>query len=95
MRWYNLACSLAIGLIGTPQLRTLLFERGDKARLLWQSSIVLNLAILLGTVESLRAGYPGGYRVYLIAVGLTWLLAAVLYTPLMRWRGRHREEGRP
>lgn len=89
VRWMNLVVSLATILIGTSQARQ--WARfTPMERLHWQSTAVLNLAALIGTVEGLRGGYPGGVRVYLLAVGLWWLLAAVLYRPVLLLLERRR-----
>lgn len=89
VRWLNLALSVAVIVAGTVQIRR---WRGftPTERLHWQSTAVLNLAALIGTVESLIGGYPGGLRIYLISVGLCWLLAAVLYRPICARRTRLR-----
>jgi len=89
VRWYNVAAAVAVIVTGTAQARR--WRTFDaETRLHWQSTALLNLTALFGTWESLRDGYPGGGRVYLLAVGLTWLLAAVAYRPFVRWRTRHR-----
>lgn len=89
IRYYNVIMAVGIGIVGTSQLREL-FEYSDRReRLHWLSTILLNLTALWGTVESLRAGYPGGARIYFLAVALTWLFVAVAYRPLERlqaWR---------
>lgn len=84
IRYYNIACSIAIAIVGSPQLfgRNGFLTRGGKSQLHWQSSILLNLTALWGTIEALRAGYGGGFRVYFLAIALTWLLATVLWMPL-------------
>lgn len=88
-RWYNIACAISIALVGTPQLRWI-FSLGGQEQLHWQSTILLNLTALWGTIESLRAGYPAGLRVYLLSMALTWLLVAVCYEPWDRWQ-EHRK----
>lgn len=87
MRWYNVAVAATVVIAGTAQSRRWAAFSVPE-RLHWQATAVLNLTALIGTWESLRAGYPGGLRVYLLAVGVTWLLAAVLHDPLTRWRTR-------
>lgn len=81
VRYYNLACAISIAIVGTPQLRFFL-SLGGRPQLVWMSIILFNLTAGWGTFESLRAGYPGGLRVYFLAVALTWTLAAVLWRPL-------------
>lgn len=93
VRWLNLALSIATIVAGTAQIRR---WRGFSTmeRLHWQSTAVLNLAALIGTVEGLLGHYPGGWRVYVLTVGLVWLLAAVLYQPVCAWRHK-RDQARP
>lgn len=91
VRYYNLACCLAIAIAGAPQLfgKNGFLTRGGKDQLHWQSSILLNLTAGWGTIESLRGHYDGGFRVYFLSIGLTWLLVTVLYRPLEKWHDRH------
>lgn len=83
VRIYTVVVCALVVLIGTPQLRGWFREGDAKRRLHWLSSIALNLAILLGTAEALYVGAPGGIRVLLVAVAVTWLLAAVAYYPIV------------
>lgn len=81
IRLYTISVCVLVILIGTPQLRR--WMRGTaEERLHWLSTIALNLAILLGTADAYRQDIPGGTRLYLVAVAVTWLLAAVLYQPV-------------
>lgn len=90
----NLVLSVATIVIGTAQARRWrLFSPVE--RLHWQSTAVLNLAILIGTIEALHGDYPGGLRIYLISVGLWWLLTAVLYRPVLLLVERRRRRGAP
>lgn len=87
IRIYSITVAALIIVAGTVQIRRWsTFDQQD--RLHWQSTALLNLAALIGSWEALTAGYPGGFRIYLVAVGLTWLLGAVLLKPLERWRER-------
>lgn len=88
IRYYNVVLATGIGIVGTSQLRALFAESDHRERLHWLSTILLNLTSLWGTIESLRAGYPGGVRVYLLAVALTWLFVAVAYQPWERLKAR-------
>ena len=91
IRYYNVVVAVGIALAGTPQLREL-FDTTQRERLHWLSTIFLNVTALWGTIESLKAGYPGGFRVYLLAMALTWLFVAVAYRPweLLQERRRGR-----
>lgn len=93
VRYYNLACCVAIAIAGSPQLfgKDGFLTRGGKSQLHWQSSILLNLTAFWGTIESLRAGYSGGFRVYFLAIALTWLLVTVLWKPLEFLRSRRED----
>ncbi len=91
LRIYSVTLCCLVIVVGTAQARRWL-ALSPEERLHCLSSALLNLAALVGTVEALRAGYPGGGRVYLVAVAVTWLLAAVSYRPLTaalrrRWEG--------
>lgn len=88
-RWYNLIVAVGIAVVGTPQLQEFL-TRGGRDQLLWQSVILLNVTAFWGTFESLRAGYPAGFRVYLLSMALTWLFVAVCYGP---WERRQERRG--
>lgn len=88
---YSVAVSALAALVGTAQIRQWMrFE--PRERLLWLSVAVLNLTAFVGSVEALVQGNPGGWRVYLTALAVTWLLATVLYGPVLalcdRWRTR-------
>ena len=89
LRVYSLTLCLLIIAAGTAQMRRWL-TYAPQERLHWLSTALLNLAALVGTWEALRAGYPGGLRVHLTALALTWLLAAVLYRPVCAARARRR-----
>ena len=87
VRWLNVLIAAAVIVAGTLQIRRWAWF-SPQERLHWQATAVLNLTSLIGTWESLRGGYAGGFRVYVLFVGLSWLLAAVLYRPVTRWRHR-------
>lgn len=90
VRVYSLAVAVLVVAVGTAQIRR--WPAFDpQERLHWLATCLLNLTALVGTWESLRAGYPGGLRVYLLALALTWLLAAVSYQPVTAWRTRRQE----
>jgi len=89
VRIYTICVCITVALVGTPQLWR--WMRGTaEERLHWLATVAINLAILLGTFEALRAHADGGIRVYLVAVAMTWLLAAVLYRPVHTVLERHR-----
>lgn len=87
-RYYNIVVSVVIAIVGTPRLRDFL-TRGGEEQMTWMALILLNVSAFWGTFESLRGGYPAGVRVYILSTALTWLLVAVLYTPLAEWKARH------
>ena len=89
VRWFNVAAALVVIAAGTVQIRQWRTFRPAE-RLHWQSTALFNLTALIGSLESLRGHLAGGSRVYLLAVALTWLLAAVLHRPYARWRARRR-----
>lgn len=93
VRYYNIAVSVVVAIVGTPQLRTFL-TLGGRRQLSWQALILFNLTAFWGSIEALRAGAHGGIRMYLLAIAITWLLAAVLIDPITHWRARraHFEE---
>lgn len=84
VRLYTVAVCLSCAVIGTPQLRGWMRDATPHEHLHWMSTVALNLAIGVGTFEAYLSDVPGGWRVYLVAVAVTWLLAAVLYRPA-RW----------
>lgn len=89
VRIYNVTAAVLIIVLGTVQAgRWRSFDTAE--RLHWQATALFNLTALIGSAESLRDGLPGGLRVYLLAVGLSWLLAVVLHHPFTRWRARRR-----
>lgn len=59
-------------------------------RLAWLAIVALNFSMGFGTLETLRAGFPGGPRNYVSALAMTFLLAAVLYHPVSGWHQRRR-----
>lgn len=89
LRIYVVVVSLFVMVVGTMQWRRFLVFIPEN-QLAWLSIAALNLAIGVGTLESFVDGAPGGVRNYLIAVAMTWLLAAVCYRPFLwahlRWR---------
>jgi hypothetical protein len=89
VRWYVLALSVIIAVAGTLQWRR---WSGFKAenQFAWMAIVVLNIAIGEGTAELLWKGVPGGPRNYITAVGMTLLLYAVLFHPLVNLRRRFR-----
>ena len=90
LRLYVIAVSLICAVAGTLQCRRFPTFKPEN-QLAWLALAALNVAIGLGTFESLEAHIPGGYRNYLVALAMTWLLAAVLYVPTHNWRARRRE----
>lgn len=91
LRWYSVTASVLVILVGTAQWRRWPQFRAQE-RLHWLSTALLNLAALVGSLEALAYGLPGGVRIYLVAVAVTWLLVAVLHHPAAAWRARHRQE---
>lgn len=94
LRIYTMTVCLMCAVIGTPQLPGWMRDASPQEHLHWLSTVALNAAIGLGTLEAFLADAPGGWRLYLVAVAVTWLLAAVLYRPV-RWlieRRRPRKE---
>jgi hypothetical protein len=84
LRIYTTSVCLLCALIGTPQLRSWMRNATPQEHLHWMSTVALNVAIGIGTLDAYLSGAPGGWRLYLVAVAVTWLLAAVLYRPV-RW----------
>ncbi len=92
LRWYTATAAGLVILVGTWQARRwLAFELREQLH--WLSTTLLNLGVLVASIEALVYGIPGGVRTYLFAVAVTWLLAAVVYHPLAVWRARRRREG--
>lgn len=90
IRMYSLIVSGVVILVGTAQMsqwRTF----GPQERLLWLSVAVFNFTAFVGSWEALVQRTPGGYRVYLTCLAVTWLLATVLYGPLTHLREWRRQ----
>ena len=88
LRVYVIAVSVVCAVAGSLQWRRWPRFKPEN-QLAWLALAALNLAIGIGTLESLHAHLPGGYRNYLTALAMTWLLAAVLYVPVTeRWARR-------
>lgn len=87
LRWYVIAVGALAALIGTPQWPRIWRDGNPQDVMAWLALAALNLAVVLGTVEGLVRGLPGGPRNWLISVAMTWLLAAVAYHPARQgWR---------
>lgn len=85
IRYYSIAVSVLVILIGTYQIRSWWTFRNAE-RIHWLSTASLNLAMLIGSIEAQIRNLPIGPRNYLVALALTWLLAAVIYPLIERHR---------
>lgn len=89
LRLYVIVVSILVCVAGTFQWRRW-SGFAPENQLAWLAIAALNAAVGYGTFETWRAGLPGGVRNHVLALAMTWLLAAVLYHPatslLARWR---------
>jgi hypothetical protein len=95
IRIYCLVLSALVIVIGSLQAgRWPTFTARE--RMHWLATAVINFGLLIGSVEFLtKPAPPVGFRNYLVMAGLTWLLAAVLYDPVTRWRARRTKKESP
>jgi len=89
LRVYVIAVSVVVAVVGSFQWRRWLGFKPEN-QYAWLSLVALNLAIGLGTLETVHQHVPGGYRNYLTAIAMTWLLGSVLYHPVAALRKRRR-----
>jgi hypothetical protein len=95
LRVYVLIVAVVVAVVGTLQWRRWSGFKVEN-RLAWLALVALNLALGFGTLETLQQNLPGGLRNYIVALAMTFLLAAVLYHPAcaVRARLRHRHRHR-
>lgn len=92
LRMYVVVASGLVGIVGTPVLIRHWRSWKVPNQFAWMSLILLNAATFIGTIEVLIAGTPGGFRNYLFAIAITWLLIAVCYQPVSDLRSRRTKE---
>lgn len=91
LRIYSTVMSAVVAILGTFQIkrwRTYLAEN----QLAWIALALLNLAVFVGSLQTLLEHAPGGERTYVTALATTFAFYAVAFHPARalwrRWRVR-------
>lgn len=89
LRLYSTVLSALVAVLGSFQIRRWSMYLVEN-KLAWMAIAILNLAVFVGSLQTLLEHAPGGERTYVTALATTFAFYAVAFHParalLRKWR---------